>query len=613
MNAAAIKPIVDWDVIVAGAGHAGCEAALATARMGFRVALLTLNLDYTAQMSCNPAIGGLGKGQLVREIDALGGEMANATDRAGIQFRLLNTSKGPAVRAPRAQADRKLYRDTMRRTLLAQPGLSLIQERVESLIVINGHVAGVRGRSGAEYHARAVILTAGTFLRGRLHLGDAHFPGGRMGEPAADMLTENLIEIGFQPQRLKTCTPPRIDGRTIDFDKLQRQDGDDVPVPFSFSTSSIDIEQKPCYLGRTNRHTHKIISDALDLSPMLDERMRGAGPRYCPSVEDKIDAFPDRESHHLFLEPEGLETPEFYVNGLFTGLPANVQIDMIRSVEGMENALITQYGYAVEYDFFQPTGLRPTLESKNLEGLYFAGQVNGTSGYEEAAAQGLMAGINVALKLKGEYPLILRRDEAYIGVLIDDLVTKGTEEPYRMFSSRAEYRLLLRHSNADRRLMGYGHRAGLISEVQYERMLKKEKAICELVEWMRNERIGGRRPIEMLQKGEGGLRDFVASSDAPPPFGLDSLSDEAVEEAETEVKYEGYIQRQTRQVERFRGMEQVKLPDRLDYSRITGLSAEGRDKLARLRPVSLGQASRISGVSPADISVLMVYLRAGAK
>jgi tRNA uridine 5-carboxymethylaminomethyl modification enzyme len=595
----------EWDIIVVGAGHAGCEAALAAARMGLRTALLTINLDQVAQMSCNPAIGGIGKGQLVREIDALGGEMGKVTDATGIQFRMLNTSKGPAVQALRAQADRKAYRAEMKRRVESQPHLDLLQEQVQTLLVENGKVRGAAGLTGTIYPARAVILATGTFLRGLIHIGDTRLPAGRMGEPASENLSLCLMKLGLEVQRLKTCTPPRVNGKTVELDRLPRQEGDEPPQPFSYSTPSIQRPQWPCYMTWTNARAHDIIRQNLHRAPILSGQMRGAGPRYCPSIEDKIDAFPDRDRHQVFLEPEGTDTPEMYLNGLFTSLPCDVQAAMLRAIPGLENAQITRYGYAIEYDFCPPTQLWPSLESKKIEGLFCAGQINGTSGYEEAAAQGLVAGINAARKLHGDKPLILGRDEAYIGVLIDDLVTKGTGEPYRIFSSRAEYRLLLRHGNADRRLMRHGHRLGLISDEQMQALREKEKAIGDLIHQLRTRRGGPHTLAEILQRPAVKIHDVLPPDLASARWDADILS-----EAEVEVKYAGYIARQARQVERFHRMEDLALPQDLDYKSIKEISAEARDKLSRIRPQSLGQASRISGVSPADIAVLMVHLRA---
>ena len=596
-----------WDVVVVGAGHAGCEAALACARMGLRTALLTLGLDTVAQMSCNPAIGGLAKGQLVREVDALGGEMAKVTDAVGIQFRMLNTRKGPAVQAPRAQADRAAYRLEMKHRLEREPRLALIQDQVEALRIVGGRVAGVLGLSGHAYRARAVILTTGTFLRGVIHIGETHYPGGRAGEPAPQGLSRSLEEAGIEVARLKTGTPPRVNALTVDFDRLTPQHGDPDPAPFSFSTERIAQEQVPCYITYTNERTHEIIRSGFDRAPLFTGRFRGRGPRHCPSIEDKVATFPDRPRHQLFLEPEGRRTTEMYVNGLFTSLPSDIQEAMIHSVVGLERAQITRYGYAIEYDFCPPTQLHPTLESKVVEGLFCAGQINGTSGYEEAAAQGIVAGVNAGLKLRGEPSLVLGRDEAYIGVLIDDLVTKGTDEPYRMFTSRAEYRLLLRHANADRRLMRHGHRAGLIRAAQMEALAEKERAIADLIARLEATRCGAVSLADILRRPGATIEEVIAMD---PRLAAERWPRDVRSEAETEIKYAGYIARQQKQVERFHRLEDVPLPEALDYRQVAALSREAKEKLGRIRPRSLGQASRISGITPSDVAILMIHLRA---
>ena len=596
---------LDFDIVVVGAGHAGCEAALAAAGMGARTALLTMNPDTIAQMSCNPAIGGLAKGQLVREIDALGGAMARAIDATGIQFRMINTGKGPAMHSPRAQADRKAYRSEMKRRLEARDGLLLRQEMVESLLVEDGRVRGVRALTGLNYRADAVILTTGTFLRGVLHCGAAKTKGGRMGELSADGLSATMEAAGLQLGRLKTDTPPRVNMRSLHLDGLELQHGDVPPRPFSFATERIDRPQVPCYVTYTNPRTHEIILAALHRAPLYDGQISATGPRYCVSIEIKVLRFSDKDRHLLYLEPEGLDTLEVYCNGLFTSLPPDVQEDMVHSIEGMEDAEIVRYGYAVEYDFVPPTQLKPSLETKRVDGLFHAGQINGTSGYEEAAGQGIIAGINAARKLKGEEPLILRRDEAYIGVLIDDLVTKGTEEPYRMFTSLAEYRLLLRQDNADRRLMKYGYENGLIGEKPYRRLCRKEKAVADLVGYLKGHWHEGKTLAQYLKRPGWDL-DRVAEID-PQVAGLGS-DPEAREQVEIEMKYEGYLQRQMEQTEKFRRSEEKKIPGWLDYERIPELRREAKEKLNMLRPASLGQASRISGISPADISILMVYI-----
>ncbi len=608
--------IEEYDIVVVGAGHAGCEAALAAARMGRRTCLLTTNIELIAQMSCNPAIGGLAKGQLVREIDALGGAMGGITDATGIQFRVLNTRRGPAVRSPRAQADRELYKTVMRGVVLAQERLVVREDTALEVLTDGGRVTGLLGRSGVRYAARAVILTTGTFLRGLIHIGENMFPGGRAGEPASGELSCSLEALGLQLGRLKTGTPPRVNGRSIDLEALERHDGDEHPRAFSFATDPEILarrEQMPCYLTATNTDTHRIISDNLDRAPLFSGQITGAGPRYCPSIEDKVHRFPDRESHQIFLEPEGRETPELYCNGIPTSLPSDVQEAMVRTIRGMERAEITRFGYAVEYDFVPPTQLHPSLETKAIGGLFLAGQINGTSGYEEAAAQGIMAGINATLILRGEEPIVLGRDQAYIGVLIDDLVTKGTEEPYRMFTSRAEYRLVLRHDNADRRLMACGHRLGLVSDEQFDRLRCKERAIGEMLEFLRTHRHEGRSLEELLRRPEVAIGDVLALC-RPAGVGASEpveIHADVLEQVEIEVKYAGYIARQGEQVERFGKLEGKPIPAGFDFGEIREMRREAREKLARIRPRSIGQASRISGVSSADISLLLVHLHRG--
>lgn len=613
-----------FDVIVVGAGHAGIEACLAAARMGCNTLMMTLNLDHIGQMSCNPAIGGIGKGHLVKEIDALGGEMARAIDETGIQFRILNTKKGPAVRASRAQADKALYRMRMKRVLENCPGLTLRQGSVEALVVENGEVQGVESQIGERFYGRKVILTTGTFLKGLIHIGDRNYSAGRAGDFAVHGLSDSLVSLGFKVGRLKTGTCPRLDSRTIDYSGLVVQHGDQPPQPFSFANTGVVQRQVPCHITYTNPRTHEIIRSAIHRSPMYSGVIKSRGPRYCPSIEDKIHRFADKDKHQIFLEPEGLDTVEVYPNGLSTSLPLDVQVEMVRSIKGLEQAEIMRHGYAIEYDYFEPTQLYPSLETKLIKGLYHAGQINGTTGYEEAAAQGIMAGINAVLSLRGDEPLILSRDQAYIGVLIDDLVTKGTDsEPYRMFTSRAEYRLLLREDNADLRLSEAGHRIGLAGEAEYQRFLEKKSAIDALVEFLEgnllvpdnetNSRLEaiGKMPLKNSTKLSQLLRrPEISLSDIRVIFPeIFDYSRDVDSQVEVQIKYEGYVNRQNDIVERFQKMENVRLPDDLDYSRISGISHEVCEKLIRIRPRSLGQASRISGITPAALTLLSFYLR----
>ena len=601
---------ISYDVIVVGGGHAGCEAALASARMGMQTALLSMNLDTIAQMSCNPAIGGLAKGQLVREVDALGGEMGKVIDETAIQFRLLNASKGHAVRSPRAQADKKRYQFTMKKRLEEQVNLSLRQDSVEKIVIENSEILDLIGKSGTRYRSKAVIITTGTFLNGLIHIGDSQMPGGRASEPSSDKLSTCLLDLGFEIARLKTGTSPRLNGSKINYDILQPQEGDKQPTAFSFSTKNLQRPQVKCFITHTNTLTHEIIKSNLDRSPLNTGQIKAIGPRYCPSIEDKITRFPDKEHHQIFIEPEGLDTTEVYCNGISTCAPFDVQEAMVHSIKGLENTNITRYGYAIEYDYVPPTQIKPSLESKKIENLFLAGQINGTSGYEEAAAQGIMAGINAVLKIQKSKPFLLDRSEAYIGVLIDDLVTKGTREPYRMFTSRAEYRLVLRHDNADRRLMKYGYQYGLISKDQMDELLKKEEIISETNEYIENKRSGADTLLKLLRRPDMNFGDLL---------GLDkelkerNISFPAQEQVEIEAKYKGYISRQNQQIEKFKKMENLSLPTQFHYDSIPGLRKEAQQKLDRFRPVSLGQASRISGVSPADISILMVYLLSKGK
>ncbi|MDE2217803.1 MAG: tRNA uridine-5-carboxymethylaminomethyl(34) synthesis enzyme MnmG, partial [Planctomycetota bacterium] len=567
--------------------------------------LLTINLDTIAQMSCNPAIGGLAKGQLVREIDALGGEMAKVIDETGIQFRMLNTKKGPAVHSPRAQADKKMYQLSMKKRLESQINLFLRQEIVDDLIIDNRRVIGLIGQSGLKYKAKAVILTTGTFLKGIIHIGEFVTSGGRSGELSAEKLSDSLRKIGFEVGRLKTGTSPRLNGRTIDYKLLSAQYGDKDPQPFSFATGKIVRSQVPCYITYTNRNTHEIIMSNLNRAPLYTGQIKSTGPRYCPSLEDKVVRFSGKDQHQIFLEPEGLDTLEVYCNGISTSMPHDVQEAIVHSIKGLESAEIVRYGYAIEYDFVPPIQLHSSLETKLVENLFHAGQINGTSGYEEAAAQGIMAGINAALKIQGKEPFVLGRSDAYIGVLIDDLVTKGTQEPYRMFTSLAEYRLLLRQDNADRRLMKYGYRYGLISEQQWQKLVKKEHTITEVLAYMDKKMVGADTLAKILSRPGKAFDDLLTIDEG---LAQKQISKEVKEQVEIEVKYKGYIERQQIQIEKFKKMEDYKIPSWLDYNNISELRKEARQKLSQIHPVSLGQASRISGVSPADVSILMIYL-----
>jgi tRNA uridine 5-carboxymethylaminomethyl modification enzyme len=613
-----------YDVIVVGAGHAGIEACLASARMGCKTLMLTLNLDHIGQMSCNPAIGGIGKGHLVKEIDALGGEMGRAIDETGIQFRVLNTKKGPAVRASRAQADKALYRQRMKQVLENCENLTLRQGSVEKLIVLDHTVEGIETQIGERFYGRRIILTTGTFLRGLIHVGDRNYSAGRAGDFAVQGLSESLANLGFKVGRLKTGTCPRLDSRSIDYSNLQLQHGDESPVPFSFANNTITQKQVPCHITYTNARTHDIIRAAVHRSPMYSGIIKSRGPRYCPSIEDKVIRFADKPRHQIFLEPEGLSTVEVYPNGLSTSLPLDIQVEMVRSIEGLQHAEIMRPGYAIEYDYVEPTQLYPSLETKFVRHLYHAGQINGTTGYEEAAAQGLMAGINAVLSLRGAPPLILSRDQAYLGVLIDDLVTKGTDgEPYRMFTSRAEYRLLLREDNADMRLTEIGHRIGLATTEAHQRVSGKKVKTSILIALLEQEQISptaqickklesiGSTPVrnqtslaQLLRRPEISIYDIETLSEAVNKFDPDVAL-----EAEVEIKYAGYIDRQMEMVERFRKIENASIPEDLNYSDIKGLSREVREKLVRIKPQSLGQASRISGITPAAISLLSIYLR----
>ena len=596
-----------YDIIVIGAGHAGCEAALACARMDAKTLLLTMNLDSVAQMSCNPAIGGLAKGHIVREIDALGGEMAKVTDRTGIQFRMLNKAKGPAVWAPRAQSDKKMYQWTMKHVLESQENLDLKQGEVKSLLIKDKRIEGVETSIKTVYESQAVIITTGTFLNGLIHIGDVSFGGGRAGDKSSMGLSGCLMKLGFEVLRLKTGTPCRINGRSIDFSHLEAQHGDTDPQPFSFSTPRISQDQLPCYITFTDDRTHQIIKDNIQLSPLYSGKIKSRGPRYCPSIEDKVIKFSDKPRHQIFLEPEGRNTEEYYVNGLSTSLPQHVQIQMVRSIEGLQKAELMRFGYAVEYDFVQPTQLKSSLETKLVKDLYLAGQINGTSGYEEAACQGLMAGINAVLKLRGKEPFILRRDEAYIGVLIDDLVTKGTLEPYRMFTSRAEHRLVLRQDNADTRLMDYGYQLGLISNTQYKRFCEERDLLSKLYERVKSIKYNGGTLYQYMRRPEANIGDLEKV------FGHENIVRSVINKLAINVKYEGYIEREMTSINKSRHLENKKIPEGMDFLSLRGLSREAQEKLQKVQPASIGQASRISGLSPCDLSLLMIHIEKARK
>ncbi|MAD79576.1 MAG: tRNA uridine-5-carboxymethylaminomethyl(34) synthesis enzyme MnmG [Pirellulaceae bacterium] len=596
-----------FDVLVIGGGHAGAEAALAAARMGAQVGLLTTNLDTIGQMSCNPAIGGVAKGQIVREIDALGGAMGQAIDATGIQFRLLNLRKGPAMHSPRAQADKKAYQQEVKRIVEEQENLTLRQEIVEDLLIEQHgdthRVIGVRVLGDAIYRAPAVILSTGTFLRALMHTGEAKTPGGRAGEGTSAGISGALRRLGFRLERFKTGTPPRLNGRTIDYDKTQRQPGDESPQPFSFMSDSVQTEQIPCWITYTNTAVHDLIHANLQRAPMYSGQIQSNGPRYCPSIEDKVVRFADKDQHQLFLEPEGRQTREVYVNGISTSLPRDVQDAMFRLIPGLENAQIMRYGYAVEYDFCPPDQLWPSLETKNIQGLYFAGQINGTTGYEEAGAQGLIAGANAALRLRGDEPLVLGREQAYIGVLIDDLVTCGVDEPYRMFTSRAEYRLLLRQDNADRRLTPPAREVGLVDERRWRRLQKKVDEIERISELLETNRTEGVTLAKYLRRPEV---EWSALVQRLPELG--DTSEEVRLQVEYDTRYSGYVTRQQQQVDRQQRLAEKRIPANFDFARIAQLRNEAREKLTRVRPVSIAQASRISGITPADVALVLAHL-----
>jgi len=616
----------EYDVIVVGAGHAGCEAAVAAANLGSKVLLATMNMQTIAQMSCNPAMGGVAKGQIVREVDALGGYSGIVTDETMVQFRMLNRSKGPAMWSPRAQSDRMLFARKWRQMLEAHPNIDFWQDMVNGLLVKEGRVCGVRTGMGLEIPCKAVVLTNGTFLNGIIHIGEKQLGGGRAGESAARGITEQLVSLGFESGRMKTGTPPRLDGRSLDYSRMEEQPGDEQPGRFSYTETTPLTEQMPCYITYTNDAVHDILRTGFDKSPMFNGRIQGLGPRYCPSIEDKIDRFADKDRHQLFVEPEGRDTCEIYVNGFSSSLPEDVQFKALRLIPGFENARMFRPGYAIEYDYFPPTQLKLSLETHLVKNLFFAGQINGTTGYEEAACQGLMAGINAHLNIAEQEPFILKRSEAYIGVLIDDLINKGTQEPYRMFTSRAEYRILLRQDNADLRLTPLAHQMGMMNmETRMERVRAKEEAAKAIERFLRETSAGPddlngflskldsspvRQKIKLhtvLLRPNVGMVDLSAAIPALQNF-LRAFDQDAIEMAEINMKYEGYIDKEREMADKLNRLEEVKLPENFDYQPLISLSKEAREKLSRIRPRTIGQAGRISGVTPADVSVLLVHI-----
>ncbi len=615
----------EYDVIVVGAGHAGCEAASAAATMGSKVLLVTMNMNTIAQMSCNPAMGGVAKGQIVREIDALGGMSGIISDKSMIQFRMLNKSKGPAMWSPRTQNDRMLFAEEWRLLLERNANVDFWQEMVTGLLIENNRVSGVKTGMGIEIRGKSVVLTNGTFLNGIIHIGEKQFGGGRTAEKAATGITEQLIALGFDSGRMKTGTPPRIDGRSLDYSRMEEQKGDEIPGRFSFSDTPLPAVQRSCHITYTNTRVHEILETGFDRSPMFNGRIRGLGPRYCPSIEDKINRFADKDRHQIFVEPEGWNTVEIYVNGFSTSLPEDVQFKAIRAIEGFENAKMFRPGYAIEYDYFPPTQLNLTLETKLIENLYFAGQINGTTGYEEAASQGLMAGINAHNKIHEKSPFVLKRSDAYIGVLIDDLVTKGTEEPYRMFTSRAEFRILLRQDNADIRLTEIGHHIGLATDMQLQKVVKKKEQVLGVLNVLRKLKVDPTEVnenleelntatikerisvLQLLKRPEVGIRE-VMHMDQEILTCLSKYPEAVLDQAEILVKYDSYIDKEEKLAIKMNSFEDLKINSAFDYRKITALSAEAKEKLNKAKPETIGQASRISGVTPADISIIMVYL-----